>query len=93
MKVLVTAASRHGATAEIAAAIGEALTARGLQASVVDPGAVTNLEGYDAVVLGFVEKAMVKAFKAEEGDFRDWKDIEAWASEIAGSLQGGPGRR
>ena len=36
---------------------------------------------------------MVKAFKAEEGDFRDWKDIEAWASEIADSLQGGPGRR
>lgn len=33
MNVLVTAASRHGATQEIAEAIGRALSARGVSAS------------------------------------------------------------
>lgn len=37
MKVLVTAASKHGATAEIAAAIGEGLRNRGHQVAVVAP--------------------------------------------------------
>ncbi|MGI8949503.1 MAG: flavodoxin domain-containing protein [Ornithinimicrobium sp.] len=52
MHVLVTAGSKHGATAEIAAAIGAALGDRGIQATVADPSDVTDLEGYDAVVLG-----------------------------------------
>jgi len=52
MHVLVTAASKHGATAEIAAAIGAALGARGILATVADPSDVTDLEGYDAMVLG-----------------------------------------
>ncbi len=52
MKVLVSAASRHGATAEIARAIGETLTEAGLETVVLPPDAVTTLDGYDAVVLG-----------------------------------------
>ncbi len=52
MKVLVSAASRHGATAEIARAIGETLTESGLEAVVLPPDAVTTLAGYDAVILG-----------------------------------------
>ena len=52
MKVLVSAASRHGATAEIASAIGETLTEAGLEAVVLTPDAVTTLDGYDAVILG-----------------------------------------
>jgi len=52
MKVLVTAASRHGATAEIAAAIGEALGEAGLVVTVKAPDEVTSLAGFDAVVLG-----------------------------------------
>jgi menaquinone-dependent protoporphyrinogen oxidase len=52
MKVLVTAASKYGATAEIASAIGEVLTARGLDASVLPPEDVASVDEYDAVVLG-----------------------------------------
>src|SRR5450756_3114649 len=41
MKVLVSAASRHGATAEIARTIGETLTEAGLGVVVLPPDAVT----------------------------------------------------
>jgi menaquinone-dependent protoporphyrinogen oxidase len=51
MKVLVTAATRYGATGEIAEAIGEVLRERGLDAAVGPPEAAT-VDGYDAVVLG-----------------------------------------
>jgi menaquinone-dependent protoporphyrinogen oxidase len=50
--VLVSAASRHGSTAEIARAIGEALAAAGLDAVVLPPDDVATLDGLDAVVLG-----------------------------------------
>jgi menaquinone-dependent protoporphyrinogen oxidase len=52
MKILVSAASKHGATADIARAIGGTLTAAGHEAVVLPPDAVTSLAGYDAVVLG-----------------------------------------
>jgi menaquinone-dependent protoporphyrinogen oxidase len=53
MKVLVTAASKHGATAEIGATIGEVLGGeQGLDATVVPPEEVAAVDGYDAVVLG-----------------------------------------
>jgi menaquinone-dependent protoporphyrinogen oxidase len=163
MRVLVTAASRYGATAEIARAIGQVLTERGLDATVTSPEEVASLDGYDAVVLGsavyagrwlppakelvdrsgdalaarpvwlfssgpignppkpeedpvdsarlvertkardhrvfagkltrkqlsFPERAIVMALRAQEGDFRDWPEIKAWASEIADDLQAG----
>ena len=52
MKVLVTAASRHGATAEIAAAIATGLGATGHEAVVLDPDAVDSVLGFDAAVIG-----------------------------------------
>jgi menaquinone-dependent protoporphyrinogen oxidase len=51
-KVLVTAASKYGATAEIARAVGEVLAARGLEVSVLAPERVTTVDGYDACVIG-----------------------------------------
>lgn len=52
MRVLVTAASRHRGTLEIAEAIASGLSDRGI-ASVADPvERVTTLHGYRAVVLG-----------------------------------------
>jgi menaquinone-dependent protoporphyrinogen oxidase len=50
--VLVSAASRHGSTAEIAAAICDELRQRGLRARVLALAEVTALDSYDAVVLG-----------------------------------------
>lgn len=52
MKVLVTAASRHGATAEIARSIGEVLSAAGIEAEVRPPDEVASVAPYDGVVLG-----------------------------------------
>lgn len=52
MKVLVTAASKHGATAEIAEQIGRQLAAGNLDVTVLPAEKVTTVDGYDAVVLG-----------------------------------------
>ena len=160
MHVLVTAASRHGSTAEIAAAIRGHLVDRGLDASLLDPDRVTTLQPYDAVVLGsavyagrwtkparelvervadqwsecpvwlfssgpvgdplkpdddtvdvaatmettgardhvvlpgrvdrsllgFGERAIVRALHVPDGDFRDWAAVEDFARTVAESL-------
>lgn len=52
MRVLVAAASKHGATGEIARAIGDGLAERGIEVTVVPPEEVGAVDGYDAVVLG-----------------------------------------
>lgn len=163
MKILVTVASKYGATAEIGARIAEVLTARGHDTVSIDPADVRSVEDAGAVVLGsavyagrwqksakelvgrigaecaalpvwlfssgpvgdpakpeedpvdvaeiaealaprdhrvfagkivkkqlsFPERAIVAALKVPEGDFRDWAEIEAWANEIADSLNAG----
>jgi menaquinone-dependent protoporphyrinogen oxidase len=52
MKVLVSAASKHGSTMEMAEAIARVLDDAGLVAEVIPLEEVGALEGYDAVVLG-----------------------------------------
>lgn len=52
MTVLVTAATKYGATGEIAHAIGAALAERGVPTVVLPPEEVDGLGAYDAVVLG-----------------------------------------
>src|SRR6266704_4046397 len=52
VNVLVTAATKYGATGEIARALGEVLTERGLDVRVIAPEQVEEIDGYDAVVLG-----------------------------------------
>ncbi len=52
MRVLVTAASRHGATDEIATTIGQALADAGLEAEVLPLATIDEVAGYSAVVLG-----------------------------------------
>lgn len=50
--VLVTAGSKHGSTAEIAARIGQRLEGHRCRAVVIAPGEVDGIESFDAVVLG-----------------------------------------
>ncbi len=52
MKVLVTVASKHGATQAIGDAVAEVLEEMGLQVDRRAPQDVHDLEGIDAVVLG-----------------------------------------
>lgn len=41
----------------------------------------------DKSALGFGERAVVLAFRAPEGDFRDWDEIAEWARGIAAALR------
>jgi menaquinone-dependent protoporphyrinogen oxidase len=52
MTVLVAAASKHGATDEIAARIGADLVAHGVEVDVKKLGDVRDVGGYDAYVIG-----------------------------------------
>jgi menaquinone-dependent protoporphyrinogen oxidase len=52
VRVLVTAASKHESTADIAARLAKLLTEQGHSAAYRRPDEVETLEGYDAVVLG-----------------------------------------
>lgn len=52
MKVLVSAATKYGATGEIARAIGDVLAERGFDTTVIPPEEVGSIDDYDAVVLG-----------------------------------------
>jgi menaquinone-dependent protoporphyrinogen oxidase len=161
IRILVTASSKHGATAEIAGVIAEHLTEAGHHVEVREPDSVHDLDSIDAVVLGsavytshwlkparelvtrlgpeltsrpvwmfssgpvgdplkpsedpvdapaalaatgarehrvfaghvdkeqlgFAERAMVRAFHATVGDFRDWEEIADWARAIDGQLR------
>ncbi len=52
MRVLVTTASRHGATREIGDVVADVLREAGHDVVVLDPDDVERVDGYDAVVLG-----------------------------------------
>ncbi len=52
MRVLITTASRHGSTAEIATAIARRLRARSADVDVATPTAVATLDRFDAVIIG-----------------------------------------
>jgi menaquinone-dependent protoporphyrinogen oxidase len=50
--ILVTYASKHGATAEIAKKIGETLTQAGFQTALAEARTVRDLSPYHAIILG-----------------------------------------
>lgn len=52
MHVLVTAASKHQSTAEIADAVAESLRAAGVTVDRSPPEEIASVDGYDAVVVG-----------------------------------------
>ena len=161
MTILVTVATKHGSTAEIAEAIGRALEEAGNAVTVATVESVTSVESFEAVILGsgvyighwlaparafahahaeelrarptwlfssgpigapplpkaedavdvddlmqqtgarehrlfggsvdrhrlgFAERAVLLAVRAQDGDYRDWDDIAAWARGIAVEL-------
>lgn len=52
MKILVTWASRHGSTAEIAKAVADELIASGLEVDFKEVSEVVEVDSYDGLVLG-----------------------------------------
>jgi menaquinone-dependent protoporphyrinogen oxidase len=52
VRVLVAAASKHGATREIAELIGRAMSDAGLEADIQRVEDVASIDGYDAIILG-----------------------------------------
>jgi Flavodoxin domain len=64
MTVLVTAASKHGATLEIAEAIARVLAEQGVSAELVPIDEVSDLGRYDAVVLGSAAAGLVRGLRA-----------------------------
>jgi menaquinone-dependent protoporphyrinogen oxidase len=81
MKVLVTAASKHGATHEIAAAIGRGLRERGLIVDVNDIADVPELGDIDACVLGsavYVGQWLAPARQFVEANAEAFSAIPTW---------------
>lgn len=52
MRILITAASKHGATREIAEAMAKRLESYGHELTLQSPGDVASVADYDAVILG-----------------------------------------
>ena len=86
MRVLVSAASRHGSTAEIAERIGAVLRAQladgpGARVDVVPAGVVVDLDGYDAFVLGsavYMGRWLDSALRLSRLYARDRRDRPLW---------------
>ncbi len=81
MKVLVSVASRHGASFEIAEEISATLAASNFQTAVLPPDAVTSLEGYGAVILGssvYVGHWMDSAVNLVERFSTEIKAVPVW---------------
>ncbi|MEV4536648.1 flavodoxin domain-containing protein [Asanoa sp. NPDC049518] len=80
MKVLVTAASKHGSTFEIAEAIAQELTSGGHVVTVRQlPGA--DVDGYDAVVLGsavYIGRWLKEATDFVRGNGRALRQRRVW---------------
>ncbi|GIK76714.1 MAG: flavodoxin [Acidobacteria bacterium] len=74
MEVLVAYASKHGSTAEIAAAVAAEIREHGLGADCVAAGEVADVERYDAVVLG-----SAVYLKRWQGDARHFLRVHAKA--------------
>jgi len=85
MHILVTAASKHGATDEVADAIATRIAASGFTVDRLAPADVTSVEGYDAVVVG--SAVYILQWMPEAHDFMErFKDElpagQVWAFSV-----------
>jgi menaquinone-dependent protoporphyrinogen oxidase len=92
MTVLVAAASKHGATEEIAERIGVDLTGWGLEVEVRKLGEVEDVRPYEAVVLGsaiFYGKWMKEAIRFVASHASELAERPTWLFG-SGSVSGDP---
>ncbi len=93
MKVLVTYATKHGATAEIAEKIGEVLTAEGLEADVLPVKQVGDLAPYTALILGsavYVGRWRKEAVKFLEANEEALAERDVWLFSSGPTGEGDP---
>jgi menaquinone-dependent protoporphyrinogen oxidase len=92
-KILVTCASKHGATAEIAKKIGEVLVQAGLQVDVLAVDGIRDLRSYEAVVLGsavYVGKWQKEAAKFLQTNEKTLADRPVWLFSSGPTGEGDP---
>jgi menaquinone-dependent protoporphyrinogen oxidase len=85
MRALITAASRHGGTKGIAAAVAQGLRERAVLVDVVDPDDVHDVSRYDLVVIGsavYVGRWLpaAKALVARHASALRWRDVWLFSS-------------
>jgi menaquinone-dependent protoporphyrinogen oxidase len=93
IKVLVTYATKHGATAEIAEKIGEILTAEGLQTDVLPVKQARDLAPYTAVILGsavYVGRWRKEAVKFLEDHEEALAERDVWLFSSGPTGEGDP---
>jgi menaquinone-dependent protoporphyrinogen oxidase len=81
VKVIVSVASRHGATAEIGEAIARSLRGAGLRVNVVVPEDVASLVDYDAAVIGsavYLGKWLAPARDLVESHADELRRLPVW---------------
>jgi menaquinone-dependent protoporphyrinogen oxidase len=92
-KVLVAYASKHGATAEIAEKIGQALREAGLDAEVLPAERVSDLSPYKAVILGsamYVGRWQKEASKFLEKNEKALAERPVWIFSSGPTGEGDP---
>src|ERR1700716_3125045 len=85
MRVLVTYASKHGSTAQVAERISLALIETGIEAEVIPVGDVGFVGGYDAVVLGssvYFGKWMAEAVRFADQNRTDLAGRPVWLFSV-----------
>ena len=85
MKVLLTAASQHGATTEVAEAIARRLRADGLEVVCKAPQDVDSLDGFDAVICGsavYMTQWMPSAHDFMERFAQELHKLPVWAFSV-----------
>lgn len=80
MKALITAASRHGSTAEISQWIAMVLSERGIACDVSAPSEVINIDDYDAIVIG--SAVYVGQWLGEARDFTERFKAELQSKQV-----------
>lgn len=85
MHILVTAASKHGATDEVADAIAKRIEASGITVDRLAPADVTSVADYDAVIVG--SATYILQWMPEAHDFMErFKDQlpvgQVWAFSV-----------
>jgi menaquinone-dependent protoporphyrinogen oxidase len=91
--ILVTYASKYGATKEIAQKIGEVLRQAGLQVDVLPVGTVRDLNRYGAVILGsavYVGKWTKEAVQFLQANTQTLADKAVWLFSSGPTGEGDP---